>query len=192
MVGNITNFTDIDVLRCFLSIGGNTSRLELVKRLELGEGTVRTILDILKNEGFIVSTQKGHSLSEKGIKTLENIKEGIKVLHNINYEEYKGLKGKGIVVKNAKIQNTTQLRDTAIKNRAEAALVLAFDKKLKMPGFQCKEDFSELEKFYDFKSKDVLIATFASSQKLAEQSALLVAAELNDDLKKFIKIINKK
>lgn len=192
MVGNIPNFSDIDVLRCFLKIDKDTSRLELVKKLELGEGTVRTILDILKNNNLITSTQKGHSLSEKGIKILNDIKKNIGVVNSIKYKEYKNLKNQGVVVKNLdKIEKTTQLRDIGIKNGAEAALILVFDEKLKMPEFKSHEDFSELQKYYNFKNKDILITTFAASQKLAEQSALSIALELNKDLKKFIKSLNK-
>jgi hypothetical protein len=190
MVGNIPNFTDIDILRCFLSIGKNTSRLELVKKLELGEGTIRTILDILKENSLILSTQRGHSLSEKGAKILGIMKKDIEILNKIEYNEYKELKKQGIVVKNMqKIEKTTQLRDMAIKNGAEAALILVFEGKLKMPDFQSKQDFSELEQNYNFNKGDILVATFASSKKLAEQSALSVVLELCKDLKKFIKSI---
>ncbi len=192
MVGNIANFTDIDILRCFLYIGESTSRAELVDKLELGEGTIRTILDILKDNSLIESTKKGHSLSEKGTKAIGNIKREIEVLNKISYKPHKNLKAKGIVIKNKdKIEKTTQLRDIAIKNGAEAAMILVFDQKLKMPDFECREDFSELEHRYDFKNKDILIATFASSRKSAEQSSLSIALELNQDLKKFIKSLNK-
>ena len=189
MVGNIPNFTVIDILRCFLKIDKDTSRLELVKKLQLGEGTVRTILDVLKNNSLIKSTQKGHSLSEEGNKVLNRVKKDIELLEKIEYKEYKNLKSQAIVVRNPKLEKTTQLRDKAIKNGAEAALILLFDGKLKMPGFKFQEDFSELENCYNFKNKDVLVVTFASSSKLAEQSALSVALELDDNLKKFIKSI---
>lgn len=193
MVGNIPNFNDIDILRCFLNIEKNISRAELVNKLELGEGTIRTILDILKNNNLISSTQKGHSLSEKGINILNDIKKDIELLKNIKYKEYKNLRSQGIVIKNLqKIEKTTQLRDTAIKNRAESALILVFGEKLIMPDFKPQQDFSELENYYKFNNGDILIATFASSKKLAEQSALSVALELNYNLKKFIKSIKNK
>ena len=73
MVGNIPNFNDVDILRCFLKIDKDISRIDLVKKLQLGEGTIRTILNILKNNNLITSTQKGHSFNEKGVKILNNI-----------------------------------------------------------------------------------------------------------------------
>jgi len=192
MVGNIPNFNEIDIVRCFLNIDRNMSRAELVKKLELGEGTVRTILDILKNNGLIDSTQKGHSLSKEGNKILNKVKD-VELLEKIEYGDYKNLKSQGIIIKNAqKLEKTTLLRDKAIKNGADSALILVYDNKLKMPDFESKEDFSGFEKYYSFNKGDILIAAFASSKKLAEQSALSIALELNDNLKKFIKSIKNK
>ena len=190
MVGNIPNFNEIDIVRCFLNIGMNISRAELVKKLELGEGTVRTILDILKINRLINSTQKGHSLSEEGDRMLNKVKKDVDLLERIEYREYEGLKSQGIIIKNAqKLEKTTMLRDKAIKSGADSALILVYDNKLKMPGFESREEFLELEKYYNFNKGDILIAAFASSKKLAEQSALSIALELNNNLKKFIKSI---
>ena len=193
MVGNIPNFNDIDIVRCFLNIDKNISRAELVDRLQLGEGTIRTILDILKNNNLITSTQKGHSLSEEGNLVLSNIKKDVELLEKIEYGEYKNLESQGIIIKNAqRLEKTTFLRDKAIKNGADAALILVFDNGLKMPDFESKEDFSGLEKYYNFNKGDILIATFADSKRIAEQSALSVALELNKNLQNFIKSLNNK
>ena len=48
MVGNTPNFSKYDVLRCFLRLEKEIGRQELAKELSLGEGTIRSILDILK------------------------------------------------------------------------------------------------------------------------------------------------
>lgn len=193
MVGNIPNFNDIDIVRCFLNIDKNISRAELVDRLQLGEGTIRTILDILKNNNLINSTQKGHSLSEEGSKVLNSVKKDVELLEKIEYGEYKNLESQGIIIKNAqRLEKTTLLRDKAIKNGADSALILVFDNRLTMPDFESKEDFSGLEKYYNFNKGDILIATFAGSKKTAEQSALSVAVELNKNLQNFIKSLKNK
>ena len=46
MVGNLPNFTKLDVLRCLFRIEKPLSRSALSESLELGEGTIRSILDI--------------------------------------------------------------------------------------------------------------------------------------------------
>ena len=73
MVGNIPNFTKIDVLRCFLRLKKNTGRQELARDIGLGEGTIRTILNILKSKQLLDSTKKGHFLSKKGTDVLNQI-----------------------------------------------------------------------------------------------------------------------
>ena len=73
MVGNAPNFTKIDILRCFLRINKKIGRKEIARELELGEGTVRTILENLKSKGFLASTKKGHFLSAKGSDALKTL-----------------------------------------------------------------------------------------------------------------------
>jgi len=58
MVGNIPGYVKTDIIRAFLLMKENISRNKLVKKLELGEGTVRTILDILKHKNLICSTKQ--------------------------------------------------------------------------------------------------------------------------------------
>ena len=77
MVGNKPNYTKFDVLRCFFRIGEGISRHNLAKSLELGEGTIRTILGILKNKKLIESTKKGHFLSSRGNSEMSKLKENM-------------------------------------------------------------------------------------------------------------------
>ena len=77
MVGNTPNFTKLDILRCFLRLDRKISRKELASELRLGEGTVRTILDILKGIGLLDSSRVGHFLSGKGKEVHENIYKDI-------------------------------------------------------------------------------------------------------------------
>ena len=53
MVGNIPNFTKMDILRCFLRFNKNIGRKDIARELELEEGTVRTILKILKSKRLL-------------------------------------------------------------------------------------------------------------------------------------------
>ena len=55
MVSNITHYVKTDIIRAFLLIKENVSRNELVSKLALGEGSVRTILDVLKDKNLIYS-----------------------------------------------------------------------------------------------------------------------------------------
>ena len=188
MVGNIPNFSKIDIMRCFLRFNKNLSRQELAKELELGEGTVRTILNTLKSKRLLKSTKKGHFLSDEGIKALNDIYECIEFPKSITLQKlYPVLKKVGVLVKNAHgLKEAYKLRDIAVKNGADGALILKFDGKLYAPESGYEQDYRELEKYFDFRNKDVLVIAFSSEKRHAENGALAIAIELNDILKKFI------
>src|SRR3989338_3021816 len=101
MVGNKPNYTKFDVLRCFFRIGEGISRHNLAKSLELGEGTIRTILGILKNKKLIKSTKKGHFLSSRGNSEMSKLKENMALPAGIESSSIFGsLKKSAVMVKN--------------------------------------------------------------------------------------------
>ncbi|MBI2652696.1 hypothetical protein HYX00_04490 [Candidatus Woesearchaeota archaeon] len=188
MVGNIPNFTKIDILRCFLRFNKNTGRQELAKELELGEGTLRTILKLLKSKKLLDSTKKGHFLSEKGTETLNQIYEYINAPKYLTIKSlYPNFKKIGILIKNpSNLRELYKLRDIAVKNSAEGALILKFENKLYAPESDFEQDYRELESYFDLKNNDVLVIVFSNEKRHAENGALAIAIELNDALKKFI------
>lgn len=190
MVGNIPNFTKIDILRCFLRFGRNISRQELSRDLELGEGTIRTILEILKSRNLLESTKKGHFLSKKGTEALNEISAALGMPAALNIDDlYKGLSKIGLVVRKApshSLKELYKLRDTAVKSGAEGAILFRFDGKLYAPESDYTPGMSELEKHFKLGNDDVLVVSFAARKKDAETGALAIAAELSGFLKKFI------
>ena len=188
MVGNIPNFTKIDILRCFLKFNKNIGRQELARGLELGEGTVRTILEILKSKKLLDSTKKGHFLSKTGSETLNQIYDCISGPKNITMQSlYPNSKKIGVLVRN--IQNLKELyklRDIAVKNGSDGAIILMYEGKLYAPESEHTHDYKELEKYFDFNNKDILIIAFSNKSRHAENGALAIAIELNSVLKKFM------
>jgi predicted transcriptional regulator len=190
MVGNLSNFMKIDILRCFLRINKETSRADLKNELELGEGTIRTILNILKNKELIESTRKGHFLNNKGNNFLKKINQNIeikKIKSNKIYPEFKKV---GILVKslNKDLKIDYKLRDIAVKHGSEGAIIFHYVDKLIIPNSDYEKSFSDLENLFNFKKNNILIVTFATTDKLAEYGALAVAIELNEDLRKFMNL----
>ena len=184
MVGNLSNFTRIDILRCLLKIDQPLSRSQLSKILDLGEGTIRAILDILKKNKLLESNKQGHYLSAKGNSIVE------KILSNINIKKIdltelpKNKKKTALHMKNPKkTEKSYVLRDEAVKNGADGALILIFDKKLRLYDSDFEADFNEVEKKFDLGKNDLVIITYADSYKLAERGALAVAISLNSGLK---------
>ncbi len=188
MVGNIPNFTKIDILRCFLRFNKNISRQGLARELELGEGTIRTILNILKSKNLLDSTKKGHFLSKRGHDVLNQIYETISLPKNITIQNiYPNFKKISILLKNVqKLKELYKLRDIAVKNGADGALILRFEDKLYAPESDYRQNYKELERYFHFDNNDILVIAFSNEKRDAENGALAIAIELSNFLKKFI------
>jgi len=186
MVGNNPNFNRLDVIRCFLFIQKKISRLNLVKELGLGEGTVRTILNILKKNKLIDSTKEGHSYTKKGKEVLKKINESIGELKKISLRIYPKTKKASLLIRDnkKKIENYI-LRDIAVKNGADGALILEYKNRLSLPEFKSIEDFKEIENIYSLKNNDIVVVSFASDYRIAQNGCLAIALELDNSLRKF-------
>lgn len=183
MVGIQPNFTPLDVLRALFLIEENVSRQSLVKKLELGEGTVRSVLDILKQKRLIASTQQGHSLTDKGNLLLAEIKGHISAPKKARTEFYKNKKQVALLVKTKQpAAIATELRDIAIRRGATAAIILTYaNNDFYAEGLEdC--DFSSLKEIFDCKQNNTLIITFAAKESEAENAALAVAMEIDSKL----------
>jgi len=188
MVGNTPNFTKIDILRCFLRFNKNIGRQELARDLELGEGTVRTILEILKSNNLLDSTKKGHFLSRKGSEALNEIYEIISVPKDMAIKNiYPDFKKIGILIRDiSNLKGMYKLRDIAVKNGADGAIILKFDGRLYAPESDYEQDYSDMGQYFDFKNDDLLVVAFSNEKRKAENGALAIAVELSNSLKKFI------
>ncbi len=187
MAGVQPNFTPLDVLRAFFIIDENVSRQMLVKRLGLGEGTIRSILSILKQKELIASTQKGHTLTDKGEMLLEEIKQHIILPKEVKTGFYKNKKQIALVVKTKEpIAMTTDLRDIGIRRGASAAMALTYaNGDLYAKGLE-ECDFSELVKLFDYKQNNTLIIVFSEKISEALNSALAMALTLDNKLNAII------
>ncbi len=193
MVGNTPNYNKIDVLRCFLRLNEGTGRLDLAKELELGEGTVRTILGILKSKKLLSSNKKGHFLSKNGkgifVKIIQSISAPKTFTAKTLYPEYKKIV---VHVKDAYfLKQIYKLRDIAVRNGAEGTIILRFENGLYAPESGIRQDFGKLEEQFDLKNGDVLVIGFSNNKRDAENGALSIAVELSSALKKFIKKLSK-
>ncbi len=188
MVGNQPNYSKMDILRCFLRLGRDTSRQELAKDLELGEGTMRTILDILKSRKLLDATKKGHFLSREGKRLLEKIHYYISEPKKLIIKKiYPGHIKIGVRVRDVQnLRNLYKLRDTAVKNGADGAVILKFENKLYVPESDSKHRYKELEKIFEFKNNDILVVGFSHNKRASENGALSIAVELSSILQKFI------
>ncbi|NQU99008.1 DUF4443 domain-containing protein [Candidatus Woesearchaeota archaeon] len=186
MVGNLPNYKEEDVLRTFLYIEDKpVSRAELMKNLELGEGTIRTILNLLKEKKLLRSNRPGHFLSGKGKKIKENIMEELDGPKKLALKEYKGMKSSGLLVKNpGKKKINLDLRDEAIRAGAYSSILFIYDNNLKIPflDYEYKKnnpnDYNHLINNFNLEKNNILIVTFAINHRTSENSALAVMKKI--------------
>ena len=126
-------------------------RMELAKKLGVGEGSVRTILNILREKGLITSSRGGHFLTRKGKNVVGNFPTYVTVnVRGITVGEV----NVGTLVRNAakKIRYGVEQRDEAIKAGAQGATVLIF----KNGKFGFPDNFIKIDK----KTSDALVKLF--------------------------------
>ncbi|WP_297435817.1 DUF4443 domain-containing protein [Thermococcus sp.] len=123
--GAYPEFTLEDAVATLFLLGEPTGRKTISELLNIGEGSVRTLLRRLTNLGLIRSAQRGHSLTEKGVSLVRGITENFseaREVHRIDsYPAY------AVVVRNPPEFKSIELRDEAIRYFAKGAMILVVD-----------------------------------------------------------------
>ncbi len=163
-------------------------RIKLSKELGLGEGTTRTLLKHLKNEGVTQSSRNGISFSGEGKKLFSDLRsklsEGIDVPSS---PLTVGAFNIAVLVRDAAqaIGSGMEQRDAAIKSGALGATTLIFSSnKLELP--QEEENLCEsMPELHDKlvtqlnpKENDVIIVGSGENRDLAEIGAKMAAIKL--------------
>lgn len=173
MPGNKANFNEMDILRVFIAIDKTTGRRELAKELYLGEGTLRNILDILKDKRLVNAAKKGHIYSAKGKRLLSALNKKIEFPKRVFLKKFEKYKSIGIKIKNLKnYAPSYQERDSAVKNGADGALI--FKDKFELFG----NKFSEMEKYFKIEKNSAVVVCYSNDYRISENACLAIAKEL--------------
>jgi len=188
--GPAPSFNEAHVVKALEIIGkcGIVGRIRLSKELGLGEGTTRTLLKHLKNEGITQSSRSGISFSEEGKKLFSDLRrklsEGVEVPSS---PLTVGPFNIAILVRDSAqaVGSGMEQRDIAIKSGASGATTLVFSgNKLSMPtGEQNVSEclpmlHNELVTKLNPKENDVIIVGSGENRKLAENGAKMAAIKL--------------
>ena len=189
MVGAQPSYKTEHVLKTLLLLSeGKVGRKKLVKKLGVGEGSVRTILKKLKKEGLISSVKQGQSLSRDGTLFLGKLlEEFTKPQVFDSFDLACGSHKKVAVVRNAsaKVKKGLDERDIAVKAGADGAVILVY----KGGEIQFPADDAGLEELSETKAKvgeldleegDVVIISFAGDEIAAYDGVLAIIADLVD------------
>jgi predicted transcriptional regulator len=161
---------------------GPVGRKELAEALSLGEGTVRTILNRMKEDGAIACTRMGATLTDQGQRRIDGLGitskpieiEGL-TLGECNYL---------VVVRGmaARVKDGCMQRDDAVKAGAIGATTLIKkDGKITLltdSRFPNQSAAERIEKTLPVNDEDAIIIGTANSIDLAERGALAAALKL--------------
>jgi len=161
-------------------------RKQISEELNLGEGTVRTLLKKLSSVRLVESQQKGHSLSEKGVEVVREISklfsEPLEVSPLEDFVTY------ALVVKNPPEFKSIEVRDEAIRFFARGAMILIVqENEIVFPEDRraLKETLPELSedlKKLPVENGDLVIVTWANTKADALKSLIHVALTLKGEL----------
>jgi predicted transcriptional regulator len=181
-VGPLPRFAEVHVRRTLELIAEHKTigRKQLAKKLGIGEGSMRTILNHLKKQSLITSSRGGHTLTSKGRSALGKPLEFVQVdMGDLTVGEV----DVATVVRGAaaKVKKGIEQRDEAIKVGADGATVLVFKAgKLQFPdGFtKVNKKVEKLIEIFRPRDGDVIIIGTGSDVATAEAGAKAAARTL--------------
>ena len=181
-VGPLPRFAEVHVRKALELIAEHKTigRKQLAKKLGVGEGSMRTILNQLKKQSLITSSRGGHTLTANGRSALGKPLEFVQVDAG---DLTVGDVDVATIVQGvaAKVKKGIEQRDEAIKAGADGATVLVFKAgKLQFPdGFtKVDEKVVGLIKTFEPRNGDVVIIGTGSDAIKAEVGARAAARTL--------------
>jgi len=182
-VGPLPRFAESQVRGALALIAERkgVGRKQLAKELGVGEGSMRTILDRLKKEGFVRSSRGGHSITTKGKRELGKALELVQIDAG---DMTVGDVDVATIVRKAaaRVRRGIEQRDEAIKAGADGATVLIFKGgKLQFPDGFLKVGrgvSGELVRTFKPREGDVIIIGTARDVAKAEEGTKAAARTL--------------
>lgn len=180
--GAYPEFTLEDAIATLFLLTTPKGRKQISEELDLGEGSVRTLLKKLSNLNLLESKQRGHYLNEKGMEVYKAISklfsEPVEVKSIDNLPTY------ATVVKNPPNFKSIELRDEAIRFFAKGAMILVcknndviFPEDERLLSETLPELSEDLRKLSP-REGDLIIVTWAEKRANAIKSAIHVALTL--------------
>ncbi|NJE05036.1 DUF4443 domain-containing protein [Thermococcus sp. M36] len=184
--GAYPEFTLEDAVAVLFMLRNPTGRKTISEVLDLGEGSVRTLLKKLSWLDVISSTQRGHSLNEKGKGLLEEMSRHFSEAREVG--KLDGHPAYALVVKEPPGFKSIELRDEAIRFHARGAMILIVKNgEVVFPedGRPLKETMPELQEKLNEKlhpgEGDMVVVTWAESEADAMKSAYHVALTMKGE-----------
>lgn len=184
--GPVHRFGDHHVYRALihLSDGKRRGRKALAESIGVGEGSIRTILEFLREKNFVDIRQTGIQITKNGEVFLKEIPLDMKEMPRTDISL--GEINVAVHVRKAAsaVKTGIEQRDSAIKAGADGAttIIVKGGKLVIPPDFDLDESKPEesdlLKKMFDLEEGDVVIIGTAKNIHDAENGALAAALDL--------------
>jgi hypothetical protein len=184
--GPLFRFGDYHVYKALsiLSDGRRKGRKQLADRIGVGEGSMRTIVDYLREEGLIDVKQTGIKISKKGQEFIGRLPLQVYVLDVPDIAL--GQRSVAVQVRGAasKIDSGMKQRDQAIKAGAEGATtIIVREDRLTVPvdydlDTERPEVAGAIRRLFDLSDGDVIIVGTSAELQRAEEGAMAAALDL--------------
>ena len=185
-------FTAVHVSRAVLLIGdqGPIGRIELSRKLGLGEGAVRTIIKHLSGRNFVDPAKEGCVLTQRGMALYKSLRSKLSEVRPVNARELALDKASAAVLirdSDTLVRRGVEQRDAAIRAGATGACTLVCrNGKLAMPMGEREASalgpndllFEDLRKLFTPSDADVIEIVSARNMGLAEHCAIAAALTL--------------
>jgi len=182
-----TKFSEIHIIRTLIEIKKNPSgRKILSKRIGISEGSMRSMLDYLKEKNFIISTKNGHVLTSNGNEMVDKFLRFCSFPFKISLPDMTDKKCVAIILKNAskKIKNGITERDIGVREGCDGAFIFVYENnEFKFPHVNISVlDFpasykilNDLAQKNEIKEGDVLVVCFAKDYLTAENGVIRIS-----------------
>ncbi|MCD6372491.1 MAG: DUF4443 domain-containing protein [Thermococcus sp.] len=184
--GAYPEFTLEDAVAVLFILKNPVGRKTISELLDLGEGSVRTLLRKLSGLEVISSTQRGHLLNETGVELLERLDENFSEAKIVG--EIEGCPAYALVVRNPPEFKSIELRDEAIRFFAKGAMILrvkngepVFPEDGRPLGETMPELAERVKNAFRLEDDELVVITWAEKGADAMKSAYHVALVLKGD-----------
>jgi len=184
--GPVHRFADYHVYRTLLllSDGRRRGRRSLADSVNIGEGSMRTIIEFLRDKGYVDVKQTGIKISTRGVEFVRNLPIRMERLDPSDISI--AMRNVAVLVRNRadKVTLGIEQRDAAIKAGAEGAttIVVKGGKLLVPPDYFLDKERPEiargLRKLLAPNDGDIVIVGAAQEYDRAEDGALAAAFAL--------------
>lgn len=188
--GPSPNYSDFHVAMAFFNIGKNpVGRKTLAERLDVGEGTARTLIEKLQDIGLVRASPTGCYLTKKGNKMLAELKKRVSYHPKIDARHITlGRANSAVLVRDGahRIKSGMAQRDGAMLAGAMGASTLILDETgPRIPMINADENMQANMRMLceDVKMKkgDVLVIGTGETKREAERAAWAAACTILEE-----------